>query len=141
MESDSPGEDELLFFDHPCPRYDQHVTKNEVNKFSLGYLFVCLFVCFVFCCCLCLSFLFIVCLPCCILQSLSDMIDSFMNSSAVRAVVERVQAQIDPGTTVTAPAGYSGCLSRFINTFFHLSSLPPLPTLPSPPPTHTHTHT
>ena len=55
LESDSPDEDELVFFDHPCPRYDQHVTKNEVSKFSFGCLFVCffpvvvMFVIFVYC--------------------------------------------------------------------------------------------
>ena len=115
LESDSPSEDELLFFDHPCPRYDQHVTKNEVNKFSLC-LFVLLFVCVLF-----IVYLFIVCLFICLfvyclstmlhLQSLSDMIDSYMNSSDVQAVVERVQALIDPGTTVTTRDVQGGCLA------------------------------
>ena len=105
LESDSPDEDELVFFDHPCPRYDQHVTKNEVSKFSFGCLFVCLF----FSCCCYVCHFSLLSIPCCILQSLSEMIDSFMDSSAIRAVVERVQAQIDPGTTVTPLLG--GCLS------------------------------
>jgi len=102
LESDSPSEDELLFFDHPCPRYDQHVTKNEVNKFSLCLLFVCLFVClfivYLFIVCLFVFCLFVYCLSTMLhLQSLSDMIDSCMNSSAVQSVIERVQALIDPG--------------------------------------------
>ena len=45
------------------------------------------------------------------LQSLSDMVGSYMNSSAVQAVVERVQAQIDPGTTVTTHDMQGECLA------------------------------
>ena len=45
------------------------------------------------------------------LQSLSDMVGSYMNSSAVQAVVERVQAQIDPGTTVITHDMQGECLA------------------------------
>ena len=61
-------------------------------------LFVCLFIVY------CLSTMLH-------LQSLSDMVGSYMNSSAVQAVVERVQAQIDPGTTVTTHDMQGECLA------------------------------
>ena len=69
-------------------------------------MFCLLFICLLFVC------LFVYCLSTMLhLQSLSDMIDSYMNSSAVQAVVERVQALIDPGTTVTTRDMQGGCLA------------------------------
>ena len=82
LESESQNEDLLLrFFDFKCPYYDHCVTNNQASCPVIPLPVVHL-----------TEFQLVF-----VLQSLSDMIDGFINTSVVRAVVHRVQTQVDPG--------------------------------------------